>query len=173
MCACTLPEKYLLSTDSSLEKEHLKKKSTLYLHALKKENSAPHHLFASQRSADHSTTQRSRFRDSEGTIQTAYSAVICRAALWRMKATSRPVEMWHGMPSVPDFWRCSLTECPGRLPALAFIQTKLVGLVQPEQWLWNLEKPFVPWRYSMCQAIIIKCWGRHLGNIYGTWWLSW
>ena len=25
MCACTLPEKYLLSTDSSLEKEHLKK----------------------------------------------------------------------------------------------------------------------------------------------------
>lgn len=94
MCACTLPEKRLLSTDSSLEKEHLKKKkSTLYLHALKKQNSAPHHLFASQRSADCSTTQRSRFRDSEGTIQTAYSAVICRAALWRMKATSRPVEM--------------------------------------------------------------------------------
>lgn len=27
MCACTLPEKRLLSTDSSLEKEHLKKKN--------------------------------------------------------------------------------------------------------------------------------------------------
>lgn len=87
MYACTLPEKRLLSTDISLKKEHLKKKSTLYLHALKKQNSVPHHLFASQRTADRSRMQQYRFRDSEGTIQIAYSAVICRAVLWQMKAT--------------------------------------------------------------------------------------
>ena len=73
MCACTLPEKRLLSTDIALKKEHFKKKkSTLYLHALKKQNSVPHHLFASQRSADSSKMQQYRFRDSEGTIQIAY-----------------------------------------------------------------------------------------------------
>lgn len=77
-------------------------------------------------------------------------------------------------PKSPDFWRGSLalTERPGRLPALAFI-LPTCGFASNQNWrLWNLENPLVPWRYSLCQAIIIKCWGRHLGNIYGMRWLS-